>query len=192
MFDTTAEALLAGAEHTATGPGWSELVLPDIEEDFTVRHAFTFLSANEAEFEGTGGSCPVGRGYVIEAEQSTVFSFGNQTVEGAARVRVFVGEDDPEAFTGELVEDLGVDGITQDLLDAVAALYGAPQCGSDDYGMLPHPDREQWSAHRNAARLVANRGSCHDATASAITFNGTLASLEDDSQAASTTTGDTP
>lgn len=193
MFDTTAEALLAGAEHTVTGPGWSELVLPDIEEDFTVSHALTFLSANEAEYGGPGGygnsRCPEGDGYVIEAEQSIVFSFGNQTVEGTNHVRFFVGEEDPEALTGELVEVLTVD-VPQGVLDATAVLHGAPQCGPDEYNLEPFPANYPWVEESSEGALwILRDQDCDDAGMLAASV---LARMEDDSQATSTTTGDTP
>lgn len=193
MFDTTAEALLAGAEHTATGPGWSELVLPDIEEDFTVRHAFTFLSAYEAEFEGPGGygntRCPEGDGFVIEAEQSIVFSFGNQAVEGTNHVRFFIGEEDPEALTGELVEKLTVD-VPQDVLDATEALHGAPACGPDEYNLEPFPTSYLWvEESREGALWILRDQDCDDAGMLAASV---LARMEDGSQATSATTGDTP
>jgi len=193
MFDTTADALLLGAEYTATRPGSSRLELPDIEEDFTVRHSFTFLSANEAEYGGPGGygnsRCPEGDGYVIEAEQSIVLSFGNQTVEGTNHVRFFVGEEDPEALTGELVEALTVD-VPQDVLDATRALHGAPACGPDEYNLEPFPTSHLWvESSSEGALWILRDQDCDDAGMLAASV---LARMEDDSQATSATTGDTP
>lgn len=178
MFDTTADALLAAAEHTITGPGDTDLVLPDIDDDFSATHSFVFLSAHEAEFEGTGGgSCPGGFGYVIEAEQHVTLSLGNQTVEGMNHVRFFVGEEDPEALSGELVEHLEVDGITQELLDAVAdATYGGPRCEPDVYRMGPSPSGDRWSDLRDEAWLALTREHCDEWTTGTV-FQGTVARI---------------